>query len=83
MQVRVEGQFTFSNVFQTRDAALAGYGLAYVPEDLALPHVQQGTLQLVLEDWSPTFTGHHAYYPSRRHSSRALQLVIEALRHRA
>ena len=82
MQVRVEGQFTFGSAFQLRDAALAGFGLAYVPEDLALPYVQQGQLQLVLEDWHPTFPGHHAYYPSRRQSSRALQIVIEALRHR-
>jgi len=83
MHVRVEGQFTFGSAFQTRDAALAGYGLAYVPEDLAWPYVQQGQLQQVLEDWYPTFPGHHAYYPSRRQSSRALQVVIDGLRHRS
>jgi hypothetical protein len=34
----------------------------------------------VLEDWYPTFVGHHVYYPSRRKSSRAVELVVEALK---
>jgi DNA-binding transcriptional LysR family regulator len=82
LQVRVEGQLTFSSVFQTLDAALAGYGLTYVPEDMVEAHLASGRLQQVLNDWSPTFPGHHAYYASRRQSSRALTVVIEALRHR-
>jgi DNA-binding transcriptional LysR family regulator len=82
MQVRVDGQFTFGSIFQMRDAAVAGCGLTYIPEDLAAPFVQQGLLRYVLEGWFPTFPGHHAYYPSRRQSSRALQIVVDALRHR-
>jgi DNA-binding transcriptional LysR family regulator len=80
MQVRVDGQLTFNNVYQMLDAALAGFGLAYVPKDLASPHVDAGRLAWVLEDWFPTFVGHHVYYPSRRQSSRAVTLVVEALK---
>ncbi|WP_236598056.1 LysR substrate-binding domain-containing protein, partial [Burkholderia sp. E168m23] len=80
LQVRVEGQLTFNNVYQMVDAALAGFGLAYVPKDLVAHHVDAGRLGWVLEDWFPTFVGHHVYYPSRRKSSRAVELVVDALR---
>lgn len=80
LQVRVEGQLTFNNVYQMMDAALCGFGLAYVPKDLAEVQVRAGRLSWVLEDWFPTFVGHHVYYPSRRKSSRAVQLVVDALK---
>jgi DNA-binding transcriptional LysR family regulator len=83
LQVRVEGQLIFGSVFSMLEAALAGHGLVYLPEDLAQPHVARSELRLVLSDWFPTFQGHHAYYPSRRQSSRALSVVIDALRYRA
>ena len=83
VQVRVEGQLTFGGTYQMLDAALAGHGLAYVPADIALPHVERRQLAWVLEDWFPNLPGQHAYYPSRRQSSRALTVVIDALRHRA
>jgi DNA-binding transcriptional LysR family regulator len=63
-------------------AALAGLGLAYVPEQLARPHLQEGRLKRALADWCPPFTGYHLYYPSRRQTSAAFALLVEALRHR-
>jgi DNA-binding transcriptional LysR family regulator len=80
LQVRVEGQLTFNNVYQMVDAALGGFGLAYVPKDLVEGQVRDGRLCWVLEDWYPTFVGLHVYYPSRRKSSRAVELVVEALK---
>ncbi|ALE57094.1 LysR family transcriptional regulator [Paraburkholderia sp. GV068] len=80
LQVRVEGQLTFNNVYQMVEAALAGFGLAYVPKKLVEPHVEAGRLAWVLEDWFPTFVGHHVYYPSRHKSSRAVELVVDALK---
>jgi DNA-binding transcriptional LysR family regulator len=80
VQVRVEGQVTVTNAYQMIEAALAGFGLGYVPEDLAQPFVDKQRLGWVLRDWWPTYPGLHAYYPSRRHTSRALQVVIDALR---
>lgn len=83
IKVRVDGQLVFNNGTQMLDAALGGFGLAYVPEDAALPHVAKGRLKQVLEDWCPPFPGYHLYYPHRRQSSRAFALLVEALRHRA
>ncbi|WP_137894477.1 LysR family transcriptional regulator [Ramlibacter sp. 2FC] len=80
--VKVDGQSTFNGVYQMLNAAVAGCGLAFIPEDLAQPYVAAGQLQYVLEDWFPTFPGFHIYYPSRRQSSRALALVVDSLRYR-
>ena len=82
VQVRVEGQLAFNGTYHMLDAALAGYGLAYLPSDLAQPHVAAGRLVRVLDDWCPTFPGLHAYYASRSESSRAMALVIDSLRYR-
>jgi DNA-binding transcriptional LysR family regulator len=81
LKVRVDGQLIFNNIFQVRDAALAGYGLGYVPEDLARPYIAKGQLVWVLQEWSPAWSGYHLYYPSRRQSSPAFALIVDALRH--
>jgi hypothetical protein len=78
--VRVGGQLVFNNIYQILAAAVEGFGLAYVPKTLAELAVKAGQLKWVMEDWFPTFMGHHAYYPTRRKSSMAVQLVIEALK---
>ena len=57
LKVRVEGQLVFNSTFQMLNAALAGFGLAYVPEDLAQPHLAKGRLNRVLEDWCPPYSG--------------------------
>lgn len=82
LKVRVEGQIIFNSTYQTLDAALAGFGLAYVPENLARPHLARGRLKRVLEDWCPPFSGYHLYYPSRRQPAPAFALLVDALRHR-
>jgi DNA-binding transcriptional LysR family regulator len=82
LRVRVEGQITCNGTGQMLNAALAGAGLAYVPEGMAEPHVAKGRLKRVLEDWCLPFSGYHLFYPSRRQSSAAFQLVVEALRYR-
>jgi DNA-binding transcriptional LysR family regulator len=81
LKVRVDGQLTFNGTFQMLNAALAGFGLAYVPEDLSRPHITNGRLKRVLADWCPPYSGYHLYYPSRRQSSAAFTLLVEALRH--
>lgn len=83
VKARVEGQWVFNSGSQILRAALAGFGIAYVPEDMALEHIAEGRLISVLEDWCPTFPGYHLYYPSRRQSSGAMAVLIEALRYRA
>jgi DNA-binding transcriptional LysR family regulator len=82
LKVHVEGQLVFNGTFQMLNAALTGLGLAYVPEDVARPHIAKGRLKRVLEDWCPPYSGYHLYYPSRRQSTPAFALLVEALRYR-
>jgi DNA-binding transcriptional LysR family regulator len=82
LKVRVEGQIILNNIFDVVDAALDGFGLAYVPEDLAEPHISKGRLIRVLDEWCPPWPGYHLYYPSRRQTSPAFALLIDALRYR-
>jgi DNA-binding transcriptional LysR family regulator len=82
LRVRVEGQLTYNTTAQMLNAALAGLGLAYVPEGLVHPHLAKGRLERVLEDWCPPYSGYHLYYPSRRQSSAAFALLVNALRYR-
>lgn len=82
LKVRVEGQFVFNNLALRMNAALAGSGLAYVPEDQIRDHVAKGRLIRVLADWCPAFSGYHLYYPSRRQASPAFALLVDALRYR-
>ncbi len=83
IRVRVEGQLVFNNVALRLNAARAGLGLAFLPEDIVQNDISAGRLVRVLEDWCPPFPGYHLYYPSRRQSSAAFSLVVNALRHRS
>jgi DNA-binding transcriptional LysR family regulator len=82
LNVRVEGQLTANTLQQRLEAALAGVGLAYVPEDTVQQAIARGGLKRVLGDWCPSFPGYHLYYPSRRQSTAAFMLVLEELRQR-
>jgi DNA-binding transcriptional LysR family regulator len=82
LKVRIDGQLTFNGTFQMLDAALDGFGLAYVPEDIVQPHIVKRRLKRVLADWCPPFPGFHLYYPSRRQPSAAFAALVEALRYR-
>ncbi len=82
LNVRVEGQLIFNSPAQMVHAALAGLGLAYVLEDVVQPYIAKGRLKRVLEDWCLPYSGYHIYYPSRRQSSAAFALVVDALRYR-
>ncbi len=80
--LRVSGQWVFNSSAPIVKAAMAGYGLAFVPEDMVQEHILAGRLIRVLDDWCAPYTGYYLYYPSRRQPSRALAIVIEGLRHR-
>jgi DNA-binding transcriptional LysR family regulator len=68
LKVRAEGPLAFNAIPLILTTALAGLGLAYLPEDLVQEHVAAGRLVRVLADWSPLMTGYHLYYPNRQPS---------------
>lgn len=82
LNVRVDGQLVFNSSSQILPAALAGFGIACVPEDITQPHVAEGRLVRVLEDWCSPWVGYHLYFPSRRQSSPAFAALVDALRYR-
>src|SRR5947208_4887082 len=82
MNVHVDGQLVLNSAPQMLNAALAGFGLACVPEGMIEPQVAAGHLRRVLEDWCPPSSGYHLYYPSRRQTSPAFALLVDALRYR-
>ena len=82
LKVRVEGPLVFNTIALRLNAALAGLGLAYLPEDVVRTHVAEGRLIQVLADWCAPWSGYHLYYPSRRQPTPAFALLVDALRYR-
>ena len=83
LNVRVDGQLVFNTSPSIVDAAVAGLGIASLPEEEFAPHLQEGRLVPVLEDWCPPLPGYYLYYPSRKQPSHAFSLVLDALRSNA
>ena len=82
LRVRVDGQLVFNNPRMILRAAMAGFGLACLMDDMAQEHLATGSLVRVLEDWCPPFPGYHLYYPSQRQPSAAFTLLVDALRYK-
>ena len=82
VKVRVEGRLVFNSTLMALEAAVAGYGLAYLLEDRVQACLADGRLVWVLADWCPPFSGYHLYYPSRRQPTPAFALLVDALRYR-
>ena len=83
LRVRVEGQLVFNSITPILEAALDGFGFAFLPDKYVQPYADRGELVEVLADWSQPFSGYHLYYPSRRQPTAAFGVVVEALRYRA
>jgi DNA-binding transcriptional LysR family regulator len=81
LKTHVEGSLVFNNAYDIFEAAKAGFGFAYLPSDLVANEIAKGQLVSVLEDWCPTWSGFHLYYPNRRQPSLAMTLLIDALRY--
>lgn len=79
-RVRVTGPLIMNSVLQILDACLAGVGIAQLPDTQVRPHLEDGTLQEILAEWSDPFPGYHLYYPSRRQQTAAFRVVLDQLR---
>ena len=80
--MRVEGQLVVGAASLILMASLAGFGLAYLPEETVRTYLHDGRLVRVLADWCLPFPGYHLYYPSRRQHTPAFTLLLDALRYR-
>jgi DNA-binding transcriptional LysR family regulator len=79
-KTKIQGQWIFNESYDIVEAVRAGFGLAYIPQELIQQDLDQGKLVQVLEEYSIQFPGYHLYYPHRRQLSPALRLVIDVLR---
>lgn len=52
----------------------------YLPEPFTRKYVEDGRLQIVLDDWAPTEPGFHIYYSSRRQMPTGLRLLIDLVK---
>ncbi|MFL9984562.1 LysR family transcriptional regulator [Paraburkholderia sediminicola] len=78
--VDVQGLLTLDEPLLVMEAAREGFGLAYMTEWNVAADLEAGTLQRVLEDWTPAFAGLCLYYPGRRHVPAGLRALIEMIR---
>lgn len=79
MKGMVDGPLNFNTSPPQVDAALAGVGVALLPENELGSHLRSGRLLRVLEDWCPPLAGYHLYYPREREPSPAFTAVLQAL----
>ena len=82
LKVRVEGQLIFNTTAQMLNAAMAGLGLAYVPEGMAQPYLARGRIERVARGLVSSVSRLLFWYPSRRQPSAAFALLVDALRYR-
>jgi DNA-binding transcriptional LysR family regulator len=80
LRIQVPGKLTLDHEGLMLEAAIDGYGLAYVFERAARPALKAGRLRAVLEDWCPEFPGMQLYYPGHRHVPGPLRAFIEVLK---
>ena len=81
LSVRVDGQLIFNTGSMILKAAIAGKGLAYLPEGQLAPYIASGQLLPVLTEWCEPLSGYHLYYPSHRQPTPAFALLVDALRY--
>ena len=78
--IDVSGHLTFDASELILEAALAGFGLAYLGEHALAAHLDAGDLVSVLEDWSPSYQGLSLYFSQRRHIPSKLRAFIDLIR---
>jgi len=78
--IAVSGSLVLDDEDLVIQAALDGAGLALVADNRATPHLLNGTLIRIMEDWPPPFPGFFLYYPHRKQQPAALVAVIDTFR---
>jgi DNA-binding transcriptional LysR family regulator len=78
--VGVNGPLMADDMDVTIRAAMDGIGLAFSLEEYVAPHLANGALIRVLEDWCSPFARFVLHYPSRPQQPAALTALIDTLR---
>lgn len=81
VNVPVRGRLRFSNTEACLQAAVAGLGIARLPDFIAASALHRGDITLILESWAEPPLGLFALYPSARHLAHKTRLLIDFLAH--
>lgn len=79
-ELDVPGSLTLNNSALMVEAAVAGLGIAYVPERYARQHLDAGRLVTRLDDWAVASAGIALYFPQHRHMPVALRLFVDRVK---
>jgi DNA-binding transcriptional LysR family regulator len=79
-RVHFEPRLTANSAHTTRSAALAGGGMAILPEYAVADDIRSGRLEHVLPKWSVPSGGVYAVFPATRYRPQKVRVLIDALR---
>ena len=79
IDVPVHSRLEANDAVALIELALRGAGVAYVPEPLALSHLERGALVPVLREHMPHDHWLYAAYSQRRHNSAAMRTMLDFL----
>ena len=74
-----QSSLIFNNLHSVREAAIAGAGVAFIPDVFAISALEKGRLIRLLPNWKGLSSSINVIYPSRRHPSTRLRAFIELL----
>lgn len=77
LEIPVRGKLAANSFFAARDAAIAGLGIARIPELIASDALQTGQLKAVLKNHAMPEAPLHIVYPSHRHLSPKVRVFVD------
>jgi DNA-binding transcriptional LysR family regulator len=81
-RVAVTGAAVVTDAMAARDLALAGVGIAYVPEPMVREELRAGRLKWLLPDAASKEDGLFVYFPRRASMSPKMRAFIDAVKER-
>lgn len=73
------GQLTLTSIEQIADASVNGYGISYLPKDLAEAYIDQGLLIEIMSEKAITLPPFYLFYTSRKLVTPAFSIIKNAL----
>ncbi len=75
-EIAVDGSMIVNDIDSLLNATLQGVGIGYLPGPIVAPHLAEGRLIALLDDWSNMLPGVFLYHPSRRQTPMPLQVFL-------
>ncbi len=82
IEIAPKGSLVMNDADLALEAARLGAGIALTTVAMASGELDRGTLERVLEPWTPATLGVFLYYPSRGHRSPPLRAFIDIVKER-